>query len=55
MEYFQVEMFSITNLHHQFMSESKELYKLDNGAFYAVIFNALTVANVTVETLLENY
>lgn len=35
---FQLEMFSITNLHHQFVSDSDEFYKLDNGSFYAVIF-----------------
>lgn len=38
---FQVEMFSINNLHHRFAPEPKEFYKLDNGAFYSVILRRI--------------
>ncbi|XP_031626159.1 uncharacterized protein LOC116342615 [Contarinia nasturtii] len=48
-----MEMFSITNLHHQFISESRELYKLDNGALYAVILSVLTYLVFLVQIKLD--
>lgn len=37
-------MFSIFNLHDHAASESQGMYKLNNGAFYAVIYDERNVS-----------